>query len=162
MNLAFSMKFQPSAVRYNPKQWPSKIANFGFVEILRSQIWKMSLKSMKTLGNDVFRSGWYWDSIAQSENRLITKISVRNFRIVYFLSIFVKYPFCLATVLSYTSLLRAGMSWKTPDSCVSHNVDIFRRKNYQKILSFKKVTSFSRKDNFFLKILTKNQFWATT
>ena len=75
-------------MRYSSKQWPSKITNFRFVKILRTQIWKMSLKSMKTLGNDVFRSGWYWNSIAQSENRLITKISVRNFRIVDFLWIF--------------------------------------------------------------------------
>ena len=65
-----------------------KIETFRFVKILRTQIWKMSLKSMKTLGNDVSRSGWYWDSITQSENRLITKISVRNFRILDFLWIF--------------------------------------------------------------------------
>ena len=32
------------------------------------------------------------------------------------------------------------MSSKSPDSCVSGNVDIFRKK-YQKILSFKKVTA---------------------
>ena len=54
---------------------------------------------------------------------------------------FTKYWFCLATVLSYTPPLRAGMSWKTPDSCVSQKIDIFRKKNHQKILSFKKVTA---------------------
>ena len=75
---------------YSPKQWSSKIGIFRFIKILRTQIWKQSLKWMKTLGNEVFRSGWYWNSITQSENKLNTNISVRNstYRIVYFLWIF--------------------------------------------------------------------------
>ena len=42
---------------YISKQWPSKIENFRFLKILRTQILKMSLKLMKTPGNDVFGSG---------------------------------------------------------------------------------------------------------
>ena len=49
--------------------------------------------------------------------------------------------FRYTTILDYPSPLGVRIPWKTPDSCVSGKVDIFRKKNYQKILSFKKVTA---------------------
>ena len=60
----------------------------------------------------------------------------------------------LVTVLDYTSPLRVRMSRKSPDSCVSHKVDIFRKKIYQKILSFKKVTAFPSSRQKKAKLLT--------
>ena len=40
-----------------------------------------------------------------------------------------------------TSLQDAGMSRVSPEMAFSHRVDIFEKKTYRKILSFKKVTA---------------------
>ena len=45
------------------------------------------------------------------------------------------------TSMTYPSLLRVSRAWWRPDSCVSGIVDMVRKKTYQKILIFKKVTA---------------------
>ena len=51
------------------------------------------------------------------------------------------------------SLLRASWTWWRLDSCVSDIVDMVRKKAYQKIFSFKKVTSDFRPMSFFLGVI---------
>ena len=54
-----------------------------------------------------------------------------------------------------TSLQDAGMSRVSPEMAFSHRVDIFWKKSYRKIISFKKVTAFLQK----LKNLQKKFFF---
>ena len=54
-----------------------------------------------------------------------------------------------------TSLQDAGMSRVSPEMAFSHRVDIFWKKSYRKIISFKKVTAILQK----LKIPEKKVFF---
>ena len=73
-----------------------------------------------------------------------------------------KFTVYLGTFLDYTSPVRVRMFWKSPDSCVSDNIDEVLKKSHQKILNSRKVTAFWKNRKFLSKNLTKShtlQIW---
>ena len=69
-----------------------------------------------------------------------------------------KFQVFFTILLSGIIVLEVGMSSKSPDSSVSDNVDIFRKK-YQKISSFKKVTANLICENIRLKHSENYAIW---
>ena len=104
---------------------------------------KPTLLDLKTT-NLAFVMGFLHSAMGYSPKKWHQNLRFgENLKNLDFSLIFLIFWFCYATFLDYTSLLRARITWQTPDSCFSDQVELVLKKSHQKISSFDKVTTIS-------------------